>query len=571
MQLRDYQRAAIDALYAYFGSNSGHPLLVLPTAAGKSVIIGAFIRELMERWPGQRVLMLTHVKELIAQNTQKLYALWPEAPIGIYSASLRRRDTWDPIIFAGIQSVYKKAYQLGKFDLIMIDECHLVNIKSSGMYRKFIADAQAINPNVKIIGLTATGFRTRSGDITHGDDAIFTDVAYEVTILDLLNQSYLSRLTSKRMKSEFDTSGLHVRQGEFIHKEIEALVDRKDVTEAALDEVMQYGHDRRSWLVFCAGVDHVHNVRDALMDRGIMTGCVTGKTPAAERDRIIEDYKAGRLRAITNCDVLTTGFDAPATDLLVFLRPTHSPGLYVQMMGRGMRISPETEKESCLILDFAGNVVRHGPVDQVRAWQPGKREKQEAPTKTCDECQTIVAAATRICPECGYEFPFEEEDKHGATATNASILSDDIDPQDYRETHKITDVSYLRHEKAGKPPSLRVDYYAGWNRVGSEWICLEHGGYARAKAVAWWKKRVSETMSLPVPGDIDGALITAPFLLKPSAITINTRGKYPEIIDYEFSYAEQESTDDQDATERAADRGATETSNVLPFVRQVFR
>jgi len=335
---------------------------------------------------------------------------------------------------------------------------------------------------------------------------------------------------------------------------------------------MQYGHDRRSWLVFCAGVEHAQNVQLALRARGVETGCVTGKTPTVERDQIISDYKAGRIRAITNCDVLTTGFDAPATDLLVFLRPTHSPGLYVQMMGRGMRISPETEKESCLVLDFAGNVVRHGPVDQVRAWQPGKREKQEAPTKTCDECQTIVAAATRICPECGFEFPFEEEDKHGATATNASILSTDINPQDYWETHKITDVSYLRHEKAGKPPSLRVDYYAGWNRVGSEWICLEHGGYARAKALAWWQARAPKQDHPWAPDTVETALIIVDkYLAKPTAITINTRGKYPEIIDYEFSHAEPESTDDQDATERAADRGATETSNVLPFMRQVSR
>ncbi|MCP5428571.1 MAG: DEAD/DEAH box helicase family protein [Chromatiaceae bacterium] len=563
MQLRSYQREAIDALYDYFQENDGNPLLVLPTAAGKSVIIGAFIRELMERWPGQRVLMLTHVKELIAQNARKLATLWPEAPLGVYSASLNSRDIWDPIIFAGIQSVHKKARQLGRFDLVIIDECHLVSVKSSGMYRKFIADMRAMNPAVKIIGLTATNFRTGTGDITHGDDALFTDVAYEVGLLDLLQQGYICRLISKRMAGEVDTSALHVRQGEFVQKEVKDLVDRRELIELALDEVMQYGGERRAWLIFCAGVDHAYHVKDALIERGIAAECVTGKTPKPERDRIIEDYKAGNLRAITNCDVLTTGFDAPATDLLVFLRPTHSPGLYVQMMGRGMRLSPETGKENCLVLDFAGNVIRHGPVDQVRAWIPKNSDRQAAPVKTCPVCSAIVAASARICLECDHEFPIEESEKHSANASTASVLSDEIEKKARHETHRITGVEYYLHEKPGKPTSLRVEYYAGWLCVAKDWVCLEHGGYARAKACSWWRKR-SSTGS--IPATTDEALLRADELIKPSSITVNAAGKYTEIIDYEFSDTESESGVNPDAGECAPSGESIAAGNVVQSV-----
>lgn len=530
MQLRDYQRSAIDSLYLWFQGQKGNPLLVLPTGSGKSVIIGAFVQEVVERWPDQRVLMLTHVKELIEQNAGKLAALWPEAPMGIYSASLKRRDTWDSIIFAGIQSVHKKAMRLGHFDLILIDECHLVNVQGNGMYRNFLADALRINPNVKIIGLTATPFRTGSGDITAGNDPIFHGTAYEISILDLLARGHLAPLISKRMATEIDTSQLHIRQGEFVQREVEALVDRDEVTQGALGEIQAYGGDRNAWLIFCTGVEHAEHVRQALQARGISAACVTGKTPTAERDQIIRDYKAGVLRAVTNCDVLTTGFDAPATDLLAFLRPTHSPGLYVQMMGRGMRTAPD--KKNCLVLDFAGNVMRHGPVDQVRAWVPKKREKGEAPVKTCDGCQTIVPAQTRVCPECGYEFPWEEAPPHETTASDASILSTDIDSTEHWQSYPVTGVSYYRHEKAGKQASVRVEYWSGLSVVAKEWVCPEHGGIARAKAVSWFSRRLP---GFACPRTVEDFLGFEPDLPVPSSIVVDERGKYPEIVSYDFT------------------------------------
>jgi len=533
MILRDYQRSAIAGLYAWFRQHpQGNPLLVLPTGSGKSVLVATLVQDALQQWPGTRILMLTHVKELIAQNAGKLKALWPQAPLGIYSAGLRRRDTFEPVIFAGIQSVTNKAMHLGRFDLILVDECHLIGHRAHGRYRQFLESASAINPAMRVIGLTATPFRTGHGSLMHGNEALFSDVAYEVKMLELVEQGYLSPLISKRMATQLDVSGVRTRQGEFVQSDLQRAVDRQDVTAAALDEVMQYGADRRRWLVFCAGVAHAEHVAEALRERGIAAGCVTGKTKAAVRDRLINQYRAGQLRALTNADVLTTGFDAPETDLLVMLRPTQSPGLYVQIAGRGMRIAPG--KDNCLVLDFAGNALRHGPVDKVEAWIPRPKDgPSEAPSKVCPECQTISATAVRECPTCSYQFPWDESPRHDASASDAPMMSTEAAEQ--IETHRVTRCAYHRHQGVGKLPVLRVDYYSGFHRVASDWVCIEHQGYPRAKAAAWWFRRAP---GVPMPETVAAAMelhALDDLLQTPASIRIDTRPKYPEIVGYEWT------------------------------------
>lgn len=548
MNLRPYQRAAIEALYAWFSENAtGNPLLVMPTGCGKSHVIATLVREILETWPGQRVLMLTHVKELIEQNARKLAAIWPLAPLGIYSAGLRRKDTFEPVIFAGIQSAAGKAMQLGRFDLILVDECHLIGHKAQGQYRAFLDAAREINPAVRIVGLTATPWRTGSGSVMHGDDALFNDVAFDVPMLDLIDQGYLSRLVSKRMVAQIDTSAVQTRNGEFVAGQLERAADNDALTRAALDECEQYGAERRRWLVFCAGVKHAEHVAQALNARGIRAGCVTGKTASGERDRLIAMYRAGQMRALTNANVLTTGFDAPETDLLVMLRPTQSPGLYVQMCGRGSRIAEG--KENCLVLDFAGNVQRHGPVDQVKAWIPRPKEGASAPVKACPVCQAQAATAVRICPACGHVYEFSEHDKHDAHAHDGPILSSDVAPR--IERHAVHSVEYMRWPgRHGRAATMRVDYRGPFMRIASEWICFDHEGYARTKAVTWWAQRAPASVA---PKSVAEALSRHAELREPAAIDVDTQPKYPEIKGYVWTtehagtHADPQARDAQDA------------------------
>lgn len=524
MQLRDYQEQAITKTYEWFSAGSGNPLIVAPTGAGKSVILAEFVRRSVTEFPGTRVVMATHVKELIQQNYQALMRLWPDAPAGIYSAGLSRRQIGKAITFAGIQSVAKRASEFGFVDLLVVDEAHLIPRSGTTQYQKFIAGLREINPDLKVIGLTATPFRLDSGRLDDGSGAIFDGIAYNIPIEMLVNRGYLAPLVSKSPSFVFDTKGLHTRAGDFVEKEMDAKFNTAAVTREAVREIIELGRDRKSWLMFCISVDHATAVRDELRNQGIATEMVTGKTDAGERARILRDFKAGRIRAITNVNVLTTGFDAPGTDLLAFLRPTQSLGLYMQMAGRAMRISPETGKVNGLVLDYAGNVMRHGPVDAVNVQDaPGKAkdpdaEKGEIPAKTCPACQSILFIATMQCPDCGHEFP-EPEPKIERQASTAAIMNMTAE-DDWRE---VTDFAVDRHVKSGKS-SMRAEYLID-GRVVREWVCLEHSGFPRRKAVSWWQQMAGTTP----PDTVADAIKRQGEIRRPAEAVVRREGKYDVI------------------------------------------
>lgn len=396
--LRDYQQRTLDQLYAWFeAGNRGNPCLVLPTGSGKSHIVAALCKDALQNWPDTRVLMLTHVKELIEQNAEKMRQHWPGAPMGIYSASIGKKQLGEPITFAGIQSIRKQASRIGHIDLVIIDECHLVSHKAEGGYRTLIAELMQINPNMRVIGLTATPFRLGHGLITD-KPALFDDLIEPVSIEELVYKGYLATLRSKVTKAKLDTSGVHKRGGEFIEKELQAAVDNEHDNYGVVREVMELAGERKAWLFFCAGIKHAQHIKDALIDCGVTAECVTGDTPKAVREQIIADFKAGKIKALTNANVLTTGFDYPDIDLIAMLRPTMSASLYVQMAGRGLR--PKSHTDHCLVLDFAGVVSTHGPITAV---QPPKRtgsgEKEgEAPVKVCENCDELVHLSAKVCP-----------------------------------------------------------------------------------------------------------------------------------------------------------------------------
>jgi DNA repair protein RadD len=524
LSLRPYQRAAVDALYAYFAGSTGNPLVVMPTGTGKSVVIAGFIREAIAAYGDTRVLVLTHVKELIQQNFMALLRAWPEAPAGIYSAGLSRRDIHAQILFAGIQSIHRHAFRVQRCDLVLIDEAHLLGRGDSGMYRSFLSQLNEVNAGLlKVVGFTATPYRLDSGLLHEGKDRLFTDIAFEVPVLDMIQQGYLSPVVPKRTDTQLDVDGVGTRGGEFIAKDLEAAVDRDEVTRAAVVEIVQHGEGRGSWLVFCSGVAHARHVRDAIREHGISCETVTGDTPAPERDGILTAFKAGRIRCVTNGNVLTTGFDAPGIDLIALLRPTKSVGLYVQMVGRGTRLAEG--KDDCLVLDFAGNTARHGPIDMVDGRKREPAGDGEAPIKVCPACQTINHASVRRCIVCDHEFPPPEVKVAPQAAANA-LLSTQIQAT----WCDVIAVRYMLHEKPGKPASLRVTYECGLARH-SEWVCFEHTGFPREKAVSWWRSRAPH---LPAPFNVSEALQHHEALRQPCAIQVRSVGQYTEIVSARF-------------------------------------
>jgi DNA repair protein RadD len=526
--LRPYQEDVKTAVYDHLRSRQDNPCAVVPTAGGKTPIMASICKDAVGLWGG-RVLILAHVKELLEQTAEKLSVVCPEIGFGIYSAGLKRRDTDHPVIIASIQSVYKRACELDRFDLILIDEAHLISPDSESMYQHFLADARIINPEVRIVGFTATPYRLKSGSICTVE-GILNHICYEVGVRELIRDGFLCPLISKAGRAKVDTSELHIRGGEFITDEVEALMDKDSLVQSAVSEIIQYTTDRNACLIFASSIQHGKHIVDVLADEhGVECGFVCGETPAIERDLTLARFKTGKLKYLCNVNVLTTGFDAPHIDCVALVRPTMSPGLFYQMVGRGFRLHPS--KESCLVLDFGGNVLRHGPVDDIRI-TTNDRGDGKAPAKECPECRALIATGFSSCPQCGFVFPPPDRKQHDPKASEAGILSGQVTTTKYQ----VEDAYYGMHSKRGAdesaPRTLRVDYRIGWHDYKSEWVCFEHEGYARQKAIAWWRKRSDD----PVPDTVDRALkiIEGGGLATTIEITVRSVAgeQFERIIDY---------------------------------------
>jgi DNA repair protein RadD len=530
IRLRDYQKEAVAAVYEHLRTRDDNPCVVIPTGGGKTPVMAQICMDAIRRWGG-RVLILAHVKELLEQTAGTLADMAPELDIGIYCAGLNSRDTEHPVVVASIQSVYRRAEELGWFDLVMIDEAHMIPPDGEGMYRTYLQDATVINSHIRLIGLTATPYRMKTGMICE-DDHLLNEVCYEIGVKELIVQDFLCPLRTKAGRRKVDTDGLHVRAGEFIAGETQKLMDTDELVRAACEEIERETTDRHSCLIFASGVDHGKHVAEVLRrDHGAECETVFGETPSAERDAVLERFRAGELPYLVNMNVLTTGFDAPNIDTIAMLRPTLSPGLYYQMVGRGLRT--DESKDGCLVLDFGGNVLRHGPIDNI-CLDTNDRGDGEAPAKACPECHALIAAGYRICPECGHEFPPPERSGHDAVASGAGILSGQVSV----EEHEVHKVAYYEHRKRGAPEdhprTLRVEYCIGWERRQSEWICFEHTGWPRQKAESWWRQRSDS----PVPDTAAEAaeLASQGALCDTYAVKIKstTGEKYDEITGYKL-------------------------------------
>ncbi len=533
MQLRYYQAEAIEAIYAYFSKKQGNPLVALPTGTGKSVVIGEFIRGVYQRYPNQRVMMLTHVKELIEQNLDKLLTIWPTAPAGVYSAGVGRKESNFPITFAGIASVSKKAEAFGHIDLVLIDEAHLVSADQDTLYQKFLADLKKVNPYLKVIGFTATTYRLGLGSLTNG--GVFTDVCYDQTTMEAFNrlvaEGFMAPLIPKRTSMEYDTTAVKVRGGEFSQHELQAAVDKDSLTYAACTETMLLGHERKHWLIFATGIEHAEHVASNLDSLGIPAVVIHSKMTTADRDAAIAGFKSGKYRAAVNNNVLTTGFDFPAIDLISVMRPTKSTVLWVQMLGRGTRPSPDTGKTNCLVLDFAGNTRRLGPInDPVVPKAKGEKGEGIAPVRMCDVCGTYNHASARVCIECGSEFPRELRIRQTAYSDELMKPSPTGPAFPKVETFPVDRLTYSEHNKPGKPPAIVANYYCGL-RMFKEYICLEHPGYAGKKARDWWRQRSPNDP----PETTLEALGRLGELSTPARIRVQLDLQYPEIKGVEYA------------------------------------
>ncbi len=559
MKLRWYQEQAVAAVWDYLRNEKGSPCVVLPTGSGKTPVIAEMCRQVLE-WGG-RVVVLAHVKELLAQAADKLRRFVNPDDIGLYSAGLNERTTDKPIVVAGIQSVYKRAAELGERQLIIVDEAHLIPPQGAGRYRRFLEEARKISPDARLVGLTATPYRLGSGWIVNDRiseeqrkeengayDRLLDTIVYDVPVNRLISDGTLSAVVSRNASRRPDFSKVHVVRGDYDEKEIEKVLARKGVLERASREIVDETIDRRKVLVFCASRKSARRCAELLREysEDFDAAVVDGNTPSGDRADLLRRFKSetgdetliGRdkpLKFICNVGVLTTGFDAPNVDCIALLRPTQSLTLYHQMIGRGLRRAPD--KANCLVLDYGGNVERLGPIDVPDPDALVRAPSEPKPWRECPKCRSVVARTYAACPICGEQLvmkrpPSDPNAKLQDSASGKAILSDQEDAPDEEKIereYEVLKVEYAVHFKKnaeeGKPPTMRVSYhFSSFRYPISEWLCVEHTGFPRRKFEKWWKSK----SAVPPPTSVEEAVAYAQQGALATPKRIKTVGKLGE-------------------------------------------
>ncbi|SBT14878.1 DEAD/DEAH box helicase [Vibrio celticus] len=389
--LRPYQADSVKSVIHYFRKHQTPAVLVLPTGAGKSLVIAE-----LARLAKGRVLVLAHVKELVEQNHEKYEGYGLKG--SIFSAGLGRKETDQQVVFASVQSVVRNLDSFSnQFSLLVIDECHRVPDEKTSSYQKVITHLRENNSGIKVLGLTATPYRlgmgwiyqyhTR-GQVRSDEPRFFRDCIFELPIRYLLDEGFLTpaRMIDAPVLS-YDFSQLKpASTGRYKEAELDMVIEQsKRATPQIVDQIIHLAQGKLGIMVFAATVRHAQEILGLLPEGE--ASIVIGDTPTLERDQIISDFKERKIKFLVNVSVLTTGFDAPHVDLIAILRPTESISLYQQIVGRGLRLSPG--KKECLVLDYAGN--------SYDLYQP------EVGDPKPDSDSEII---TIPCPACGFNNNF---------------------------------------------------------------------------------------------------------------------------------------------------------------------
>ena len=547
---RWYQGKAVRKIYKEI-KKGFHPIAVLPTGSGKSLTLCMIADRYLTDNILKDVLVLSHRSSILTQSLAALEEYFEGFEVGLYSSGLKSR-TIKKITVAGIQSVWRKPELFENAGIIIIDECHLVNTKNAGMYRDFLGHLDA-----QYIGVTATHFRLGHGYIHKGKDALFNCLAYDLSSTEnynkLVNQGYLAKMFSYKTKLEMKIDGVGKVAGDYAKNQLAKKFDRDSITEIACTEIktaMEKFKLKRG-LIFAIDTKHADNIGKYMNSIGI--SCVVIHSKVKDSKEKENDFKAGKYRMAVGIEMLTTGLDIPEIDLIGLLRPTASASLHVQMIGRGGRalyakgfdISKMEERKAaikaggkkfCVIMDFAGNLARLGPINDVHIEEKKKRENGggEAIMKTCPKCNMQNFGAARKCNFCGHEFEFQT--KLTLESTELEVIAVRKRIEDKIDNSgiwlDIQSIEYNIHSRKDKISSLRVTYRCGFRRF-NEFICIDHGYFPRHQAKNWIKVRWPENKKHPQ--NLRQLYAQRDLLKIPSRIFISKKDKWDEISKYDFT------------------------------------
>ena len=479
---RPYQQEALQALDSHLRSGKKtSPCVAIPTGGGKSLLIALAITNWQKKHPGLRVCILQHRKELVQQNSDELISINPDCNVGIYAAALKRRDTEHAILYASIDSIYNKSGILEPFDVIIVDEAHRIPLKGEGKYRKFIEGCRRFNSKLVLIGFTATPYRME-GPICHRNH-LLQELVYNASVAELITDGYLCKLRTKCSENQPDLTAVRSSNGDYVTKALSEQLDKEEVVSIAVRELVTLidAEERKSVVVFAIDIAHCQHISDELRKYGITAPYVTAKTPAGDRERIASNFIRGRHRVLVNVNVYTEGFNAKAVDCVALLRPTLSKGLYVQMVGRGLRT--HANKTDCLVLDFSHCIKEHGPIDAT--------DDREVRMKKCEVCSDVFSYIIGCCPNCGWEIPpLEKKQVNEQIERTRRLHEVKAAEHDILSTPKWLKVDAVRchlRQQQGKPDALRLQFRSG-QRSASTLMHLNSTGKERSTANHFWNK-----------------------------------------------------------------------------------
>lgn len=421
--LRPYQAEALQKVVEDL-SHQPHVLLQASTGAGKTILFSALIKHYLEQYQGRvRILVLAHREELVRQAYDKLMQVWPEGlgKIGIACASVSTAiDYTKPVLIGSIQTIARRLGEMHAVHLVIVDEVHRLppmipkDAKDAKrtQYQKVIDALKQVYPPLRLFGVTATPYRTKYGYI-YGTECInashnwFPNLSYSIKIEDLQEQGFLCPL-EYMVPDEYhlDLSGISLgNNGDFMENELGELMSSGVHLQSAVDAFQKYASDRRHVVIFGVTIEHAEELQKVFKASGYPDcGIVHSKMSRTERRKNLHDFQTGDLRFVVNVGVLTEGWDAPWTDCILLCRPTKSTALYVQMVGRGLRIAEG--KENCIVLDLANCHKEHGDVQNPRI-RIGKYLVEEL--IRCTNCYELNEPQRKTCKKCGQPLQDEEE------------------------------------------------------------------------------------------------------------------------------------------------------------------
>lgn len=392
MILRDYQIEAVKSVSSAFQAGKKRIMLELGPGSGKSVIAAEMCR--LAAKPEQKVLVLCHQKEILAQNQNALQKLAPHIDTSVYCDGMGEKSTDGEVIFAHRDS-YSRLANPPRSSFVIIDECHMVSKKRASKYQRILEAVQCAH----LVGLSATPYRLNGG-IIFGKNKPFEIRAYKMGIEELVHSG---NLTPYRFV-ECDPQVIAGTSKRIDEEALGAIASQDANLNNSVELIMKHTQDRMCSIIYCCSRLHARRIAEQV------PGCayIDGNSHSKDRQHIIDKMREGKIKHVANVGVLTTGVDVPICDTVVMLRPTLSASLYVQAIGRALRL--HTDKDEALIIEMTDNLVRFGDINDPMDYGTNEIEElelslgTECPTKECPGCQMEVKTPTRVCPHCNYMF-----------------------------------------------------------------------------------------------------------------------------------------------------------------------